>query len=64
MTTTGGSALEAVDAVHAFGASAVLVITIIDRLEGAGAAFRARDLPFVALFTSAVAPTPGIGRNS
>lgn len=51
VTTTGGSALEAADAVRAFGALAVLVITIIDRLEGAAAAFRAHDLPFVALFT-------------
>ena len=51
VTTTGGSALEAADAVRAFGASVVLVITIVDRQEGAAAAFRAHDLPFVALFT-------------
>jgi orotate phosphoribosyltransferase len=51
VTTACGSALEAVEAVSAFGASAVVVIAVIDRLEGAAAAFRARDLPFVALFT-------------
>jgi orotate phosphoribosyltransferase len=51
VTTTGGSALEAADAVRAFGASVVLVITIVDRLEGAADAFRAYDLPFAAVFS-------------
>jgi orotate phosphoribosyltransferase len=51
VTTTGGSALEAADAVRAFGASVVLVITIVDRQEGAAAAFRAHNLPFAAVFT-------------
>ena len=51
VTTTGGSALRAVDAVSAFGASVVLVITIVDRLQGAAAAFCAHDLPFLSIFT-------------
>lgn len=51
VTTTGGSALMAADAVRAFGASVVLVITIVDRLEGAADAFRAYDLPFAAVFS-------------
>jgi orotate phosphoribosyltransferase len=51
VTTTGGSALMAADAVRAFGASVVQVIAIVDRLEGAAAAFRAYDLPFAAIFT-------------
>src|SRR5512132_945075 len=51
VTTTGGSALRAVDAVSAFGASVVLVITIVDRLQGAAAAFCSHDLPFLSIFT-------------
>ncbi|MBK8176270.1 MAG: orotate phosphoribosyltransferase [Rhodospirillales bacterium] len=51
VTTTGGSALMAADAVSAAGAAVVRVITIVDRLEGAAAAFAARKLAFSALFT-------------
>jgi orotate phosphoribosyltransferase len=51
VTTTGGSALKAVDAVRAEGAQVALVITIVDRLEGAGEAFRAAGLRFVPLLT-------------
>jgi orotate phosphoribosyltransferase len=51
VTTTGGSALRAAQAVRAFGANVLLVISIVDRLEGAAAAFRAHDLPFAAVFT-------------
>jgi orotate phosphoribosyltransferase len=46
--TTGGSALEAITAVRAHGASVVAVLTIVDREEGAAAAI---DLPILALFT-------------
>ena len=46
--TTGGSALEAIAAVRAHGASVVAVLTIVDREEGAAAAI---DLPILALFT-------------
>jgi orotate phosphoribosyltransferase len=51
VTTTGGSALRAAQSVRAFGANVLLVISIVDRLEGAAAAFRAHDLPFAAVFT-------------
>jgi orotate phosphoribosyltransferase len=46
--TTGGSALEAIAAVRAHGASVVGVLTIVDREEGAAAAI---DVPILALFT-------------
>jgi orotate phosphoribosyltransferase len=46
--TTGGSALEAIAAVRAHGASVTAVLTIVDREEGAAAAI---DLPILALFT-------------
>ena len=51
VTTTGGSALQAVDAVEALGCRVVEVVTVLDRLEGAAEAFAARDLPFHALVT-------------
>ena len=52
VTTTGGSAIQAVDAVKAEGANVALVITIVDRLEGATDNFAALGLPFRALFTA------------
>ena len=52
VTTTGGSAIQAVDAVKAEGANVALVITIVDRLEGATENFAALGLPFRALFTA------------
>jgi len=52
VTTTGGSALQAVDAVQAEGAIVVLVLTIVDRLEGATENFAALRLPFRPLFTA------------
>ncbi len=51
VATTGGSALKAVDAVEAMGCTVALVITVLDRLEGAAAAFQERGLPFAALTT-------------
>jgi orotate phosphoribosyltransferase len=52
VTTTGGSALQAVDAVQADGAAVVLVLTVVDRLEGATENFAALRLPFRSLFTA------------
>ncbi|MFL5040110.1 MAG: orotate phosphoribosyltransferase [Xanthobacteraceae bacterium] len=52
VTTTGGSALQAVDAVQAEGAIVVLVLTIVDRLEGASDNFATQRLPFRSLFTA------------
>ncbi len=51
VATTGGSALKAVEAVEAMGAKVACVIALLDRLEGAGAAFEARGLDFYALVT-------------
>lgn len=51
VTTTGGSALKAAEAVRAEGGKVVCVITIVDRLEGAAEAFRAAGLTFAPLLT-------------
>ena len=64
MATTGGSSLQAVDAVEAMGCKVALVIVVLDRLEGAGAAFAARNLAFQSLVTIrdlGVEPLPGAG---
>lgn len=53
VTTTGGSALKAADAVKAAGGNVVHVITIVDREEGAEAAFKAAGLGFTALLSLA-----------
>jgi orotate phosphoribosyltransferase len=52
VTTTGGSAIQAVQALREEGANILLVLTIVDRLEGAAATFAAEKLPFRALFTA------------
>jgi orotate phosphoribosyltransferase len=49
VTTTGGSALKAIEAVRAAGATPLLALTIVDREEGAAEAFRAAGIPFRAL---------------
>lgn len=51
VTTTGGSALKAIEAVRAAGATPVLALTIVGREEGAVDAFRAAGVPFRALLT-------------
>jgi orotate phosphoribosyltransferase len=52
VTTTGESALQAVDACKAEGAKIVLVISIVDRQEGATETFAKRDIPFKSLFSA------------
>jgi orotate phosphoribosyltransferase len=52
VTTTGGSAIQAVEAVTAEGANVALVLSVVDRLEGATEAFAALGVPFRALFTA------------
>lgn len=52
VTTTGGSSMQAAEAVRAEGAEVALVLTIVDRLEGATESFAAAQLPFRALFTA------------
>jgi orotate phosphoribosyltransferase len=50
VTTTGGSAIKAVDAVRDAGGEVVLVFTMVDRDEGATEAFAAAGIPFRALY--------------
>jgi orotate phosphoribosyltransferase len=53
VTTTGGSAMKAIEAVKAEGAIVDRVITVVDRLEGAADSFRAAGVPFTAILTAA-----------
>jgi orotate phosphoribosyltransferase len=50
VTTTGGSAVKAVEAVKDAGGNVVLVFTMVDRDEGATEAFAAAGIPFRALY--------------
>jgi orotate phosphoribosyltransferase len=52
VSTTGGSSIQAVNAVEAVGCKVLRVIVVLDRLEGAAAAFAARGRDFRALVTS------------
>jgi orotate phosphoribosyltransferase len=54
--TTGGSTLDAVAAVEAEGGKVARVICLVDRGEGAAAAFAARGLALESLFTRADLP--------
>ena len=50
VTTTGGSAIKAVESVREAGAEIAFVLTIVDREEGATEAFAAQGLEFRALY--------------
>ena len=50
VTTTGGSALKAVEAVREAGGEIVLVLTMVDREEGAAETFAQAGLPFRSLY--------------
>jgi orotate phosphoribosyltransferase len=50
VTTTGGSAMEAVKAVEEAGAKVALVVSILNRGEGADELFRDAGIPFKSLF--------------
>ena len=52
VTTTGGSALKAAEAVRAGGGEVVLVLTIVDRLEGAAETFAKAGLAFATILTA------------
>ena len=54
--TTGGSTLEALDAVEAEGGKVARVLCLVDRGEGARDAFAARGIALEALFTRADLP--------
>jgi orotate phosphoribosyltransferase len=53
VTTTGGSAIKAAEAVRAEGAEVVGVVTVIDRQEGASEAFAAAGLTLTPILTLA-----------
>ena len=53
VTTTGGSAMKAIEALKAEGALIDRVITVVDRLEGAADTFKAAGVTFSALLTAA-----------
>ena len=50
VTTTGGSAMKAVKALEEGGAKIALVISILDREEGADALYAEAGIPFQSLF--------------
>lgn len=50
VTTTGGSAIKAVDAVRQSGGEVVLVYTMVDRDEGAAENFAKAGVPFRSLY--------------
>ena len=50
VTTTGGSAMKAVEAVREAGGNVVLVFTMVDCEEGATEAFAEAELPFRSLY--------------
>jgi orotate phosphoribosyltransferase len=51
VVTTGGSSLQAIERVEAFGLKVQRVIAIIDRMEGGAEAFRSCGYPFASLLT-------------
>jgi orotate phosphoribosyltransferase len=51
VVTTGGSSLQAIERVEAFGMKVVGVLAIIDRMEGGAEAFAARGYKFASLLT-------------
>jgi orotate phosphoribosyltransferase len=53
ITTTGGSAIKAVDAVRDAGGEVVLAFTMVDREEGASETFAQAGVPFRSLYTAA-----------
>ena len=53
VTTTGGSAVKAVEAVRDAGAEIVMVFTMVDREEGADETFREAGLTFRSLYRAA-----------
>jgi orotate phosphoribosyltransferase len=54
--TTGGSTLEALEAVAAEGGKVARVLCLVDRGEGAGRRFAERGLELEALFTRSDLP--------
>jgi orotate phosphoribosyltransferase len=64
VATTGGSSIQAIQAVEAINCKVAIVVVVLDRLEGASAAFAARGVPFSPLLTIrdlGVEPLPPAG---
>jgi orotate phosphoribosyltransferase len=51
--TTGGSALKAIDAVHAAGGTVIAVLAVVDREEGGREAIQETGVPVLSLVTAA-----------
>ncbi|MCH8829826.1 MAG: orotate phosphoribosyltransferase [Planctomycetes bacterium] len=51
VVTTGGSALKSVERIREAGGDVVLVVGVVDRLEGGAETFEKADLPFRSLLT-------------
>lgn len=67
VATTGGSSIQAIDAAEAFGCRVAGVIVVLDRLEGAAAAFAQRGVPYRSLLTIrdlGVEPLPPLEPNA
>src|SRR3989304_1026310 len=62
VTTTGGSAMKAAEAVREAGGEVAFVLTMIDREEGAAEAFAAAGVPFRSLYRAAEFLTRCLGR--
>lgn len=56
--TTGGSGLQAVEAVRATGATVVKLIALLDREEGAAETYAAANVPFAPVFRRSELPRP------
>lgn len=52
VTTTGASAMQAVEAVRKAGGEVAMVLTIVDREEGAVDFYREQGIPFTVLYTA------------
>lgn len=51
VTTTGGSAMDAVEEVEAFGAKVIQVISVVDRLAGGAELFASKGIAYKSLLT-------------
>src|SRR5690606_36667662 len=52
VTTTGGSAMSAIEALREAGAKIAMVISILDRQSGATELYREAGIPFTSLFVA------------
>jgi len=52
VTTTGGSSMIAVKAAQEAGADVIMVLSVVDRQDGATELYEKAGIPFVALFTA------------